>query len=40
MEAEPGRYTIMRMPATGQLLLSTGEMGDDGGCGRYVTLRP
>ena len=31
MEAEPGRYTLVLMPGTGQLMLSTGEMGDDGG---------
>jgi hypothetical protein len=38
MRAEPGQYTIVLMPATGRLMLSTGDGGDDGGCGRYVTL--
>jgi hypothetical protein len=40
MQAEPGRYTLVLMPGTGQLMLSTGGIGDDGGCGRYVTLSP
>ena len=37
-QLQPGRYNVVLMPPTGQLMLSTGELGDDGGCGRYVTL--
>ncbi len=37
MEAEPGRDTLVLMPAAAAML-STGGDGDHGGCGRSVTL--